>query len=177
MMAPWGRLGGGVSNLSSQVPATPPQAWPTLNKLSSKEGGMAAPPTGHAGSWTPPSRHSGSGLLSERVHMGGRERREEGWPPGSGAPATLWAGGSGLPRAEGIRQVGVSALQQLLGPLLQLRWPEPPPSSLMLPLNARKRSPRKREGAISKAEKDCTVPGTDSLSPHPGGRGAVQISG
>lgn len=32
MVAPWGRLGGGVSNLSSQVPATPPQAWPTLNK-------------------------------------------------------------------------------------------------------------------------------------------------
>lgn len=43
MVAPWGRLGGGVSNLSSQVPATPPQAWPTLNKLSSKEGGWQHP--------------------------------------------------------------------------------------------------------------------------------------
>ena len=43
MVAPWGRLGGGVSNLSSQVPATPPQAWPTLDKLSSKEAGWQHP--------------------------------------------------------------------------------------------------------------------------------------
>ena len=77
-----------------------------------------------------------------------------------------------------MRQVGVSALQKLLGPLMQPRWPEPPPSSLMLPLHVRKRSPRKRERAISKAEKDSTVPGDITPPQHPGGRGAVQeISG